>query len=131
MLAGLTLASCNTATQPSSLYDVQGDWQLQSFELAGGNTTKVPNPGKYTIRFDENDAIHLRADCNRCNGQYEKKNGTELNISLLACTLAYCGPDSLDSQYLRGLGATSSFQREAEELLLIFSDGIMRFRVSP
>jgi len=130
LFAGLTLTSCDTATLPSSVSEVQGNWELQAFELNDGSTIAVPNPEKFTARFNADDSLQLTVDCNRCNGSYEA-NGNNLTIEpLMACTLAYCGDDSLDSTYMAALGSISRYARQGQELLIDYADGTMRFNLN-
>jgi heat shock protein HslJ len=131
LLGGMALSSCNTVTEPTELFEAQGNWQLQSFTLDDGSTIQVPNPENYTIQFGADDSVNVRADCNVCNGSYENKFGNSLVIGNLACTLAYCGPLSLDSRYTSALGSTSSFSRTGNELFLDYNGGTMNFLVNP
>jgi heat shock protein HslJ len=127
----LSLSSCDTVTEPSATFEAQGNWHLQSFALADGSTLQVPNPENYTIQFGADGSLSVRADCNRCNGSYESPLGTNLQIGLLACTLAHCGPESLDFRYTSALGSASSFRRMGDELALTYDGGTMVFLVSP
>jgi heat shock protein HslJ len=131
LLGGLALSSCDTATEPSAVFEAQGNWQLQSFALDDGSTIQVPNPENYTIQFNGDGSVNVKADCNVCNGNYESKTGTDLQISVLACTLAHCGPESLDFRYTSALGSTSSFSRAGDELFLDYNGGTMNFLVNP
>ena len=126
LLAGLALVSCETATLPSSVSDVQGQWELQAFELNDGNVVNVPNPEKFTAQFGADDSLNLTVDCNACNGSYEA-SGNSLSIGLLACTLAYCGDDSLDTMYMQALDSISTYARQGQELRIDYADGTMRF----
>ena len=127
----LSLSSCNTVTEPSATFEAQGNWQLQSFALDDGSTIQVPNPENYTIQFGADGSLNVRADCNRCNGSYENTFGNNLKIGLLACTLAHCGPESLDFRYTSSVGSTSSFRRAGNELFLNYNGGTMNLLVSP
>lgn len=129
LLAGFALVSCDTATLPSSVSDVQGEWELQAFELNNGSTVTIPNPEKFTVRFDLDDNVNLTVDCNVCRGSYEAE-GNSLTIGLLACTLAYCGDDSLDSQYMAALGSISNYARQGRALRMDYADGTMQFLLS-
>jgi heat shock protein HslJ len=131
LLGGFVLSSCDSVTEPSAVFEAQGTWQLRSFELDDGSTIQVPNPEKYTIQFDGQESVNARADCNLCNGRYENKFGNDLEISLLACTLAYCGPSSLDFRYTSAVTSTSSYRREGDELFLNYDGGTMNFSVNP
>jgi heat shock protein HslJ len=133
LIGGLTLSlfSCNTATEPSATFETQGHWQLQSFALDDGSTLQVSTPENYTIQFGADGSLSVRADCNQCNGSYEITFGTNLRVGLLACTLAHCGPDSLDFQYTSALGSTSSFHRIGDALSLAYDGGTMNFLLGP
>jgi heat shock protein HslJ len=126
LLATFAVASCDTATIPSTVSEVQGQWELQAFELNNGSTVTIPNPEKFTARFDADDTVNLTVDCNRCRGSYEAE-GNSLTLGLMACTLAYCGDDSLDSDYMAALGSVSNYARHGQELLIDYADGTMRF----
>ena len=129
LLAGVVFVSCDTATIPSAVSDVQGQWELQAFELNDGSTVPIPNPEKFTAQFGADDSLNLTVDCNACNGSYEA-SGNSLSIGLLACTLAYCGNDSLDSTYMRALGSISTYARQGQELRMEYADGTMRFNLN-
>jgi heat shock protein HslJ len=130
LLAGWALASCDSGTSNSEVSELQGDWQLQSFALNDGSTVPVPNPEAYTAQFSADGSVNVQADCNRCNGPYEIE-GNNIDVGLMACTLAFCGDASLDSQYTAALSGASSFVRSGDELLLSYSGGTMRFQLSP
>lgn len=59
----------------------------------------VPAPEKYTISFLSNGMVSVQADCNRVAGTYIARGGTLL-IELGPSTMAYCGAESLDSEFL-------------------------------
>ncbi len=46
LLGGLAFVSCDTATPPSELSEVQGTWQLQAFEL-NSNPSSGDSPYSY------------------------------------------------------------------------------------
>lgn len=129
LLAGLAFAACDTATIPSSVSDAQGDWELQAFELNDGSTVTIPNPEKFTARLGADNRAILTVDCNRCRGSYEAE-GNSLSFGQIACTLAYCGDESLDRDYLAALGSVSTYARQGRELRLNYADGTMRFSLS-
>jgi heat shock protein HslJ len=103
-----------------------GSWSLSAFDLAGGQTVLVPAPERYQLNLGQGGDAHVRADCNFCNGTY-RSSGTEIEMGLLACTLAACPPGSLDGEYLRALGSASSFEVTEGELSVSYPDGVLRF----
>src|SRR5687768_13736179 len=72
---------------PSELVDIT--WQLQSVSRVGNPVVNVPNPEQFTVRFETNNTIAVRADCNTCTGGYTL-DGESLSIGQLACTLIAC-----------------------------------------
>ncbi len=129
LLAGLAFVSCDTVTPPSELSEVQGTWQLQAFELNDGSMVTITAPQNFTIQFDLDGSLGVKADCNLCGGVYET-NGNSISIEVQFCTQAYCGDESLDNQYLQALANTSRFQRQGQELLLDYGNGTLRYNVS-
>ncbi len=132
--AALALSSCETSTSvnnvptsPSSLAMLpSGTWGLIAFEPRDGSAVTVEDPARYTVEFGDDSAVHIRADCNQCNGNYESR-GAFLELGLLACTLAACPPQSLADPYLAALGAASSYAASNGELLVAYADGVLRF----
>jgi heat shock protein HslJ len=103
-------AACGNPSAPSSAGGVQGDWQLVSVVQTDGTGLAVPNPEAYTIRFTPDGQVAIGADYNQCNGSYTAE-GTTLTLSPLACTRAFCGPDSLFVPYTAALSGASAFER--------------------
>lgn len=124
VLAGLTLTACSQATQPSELFTAQGTWELQSL---GG--TQVTNPENFTITFGSNSDLGVKADCNVCGGAYEA-NGNNISVDVQFCTLAYCGDNSLDSEYHQALANTTRYSRQGNQLTLDSSSGTLIYQVS-
>ncbi len=59
----------------------------------------VPNPESYTLTFNEDGTVSIKADCNVALGSYEL-SGEQLTITLGPTTLAECGPESSYNQFL-------------------------------
>ncbi len=127
-LAVFFLSACDQAELPTSSSDNVGHWELQAFEM-GGNIVAITNPERYTVEFTDEGRANIQADCNRCNGAYEAR-GSQLTMGPLACTRAFCGPDSFFDEYVAALGSASSFARNGNELVISYSSGTMRFEVS-
>lgn len=128
-LAEFVLSSCSTGTSPDELSEMQGNWELQSLQL-GGATVQIPNPESYTVRFNSDGSLDIRADCNGCFGSYET-DGNSISIGTLGCTAAACLPGSLGTQYAAALSSASSFERSGAQLSITYAGGVMRFLVAP
>lgn len=82
-------------------------WQWNALEV-GANRTMINNSASYTVVFRPNGTYALKADCNNGAGNYTV-NGTALNLSPAAVTLAFCGETSKDQLYLTSLMHVTSF----------------------
>lgn len=100
----IVLAACSSAEEPTSSNTITGIvWQWESVtEKPTSTTTTVPDPQNYTIIFNEDGTFTGKADCNSIGGSYSQENG--FTIKLGPSTMAFCGEDSLDQQYLDLLG---------------------------
>jgi len=131
LLLLVLMGACESTTSTTELETPApatpvGSWSLRAFDLAGGQTVLVPAPERYQLSLGQDGEAHVRADCNFCNGSY-RSSGAELEMGLLACTLAACPPGSLDGEYLRALGSASSFGVTEGEFSVSYPDGVLRF----
>lgn len=120
VLMGLILAACGSATETptaeptqeveatqevviqdaslESILDVTWQW-TGVVETEPASQSVVPDPENYTITFREDGSAEIKADCNQVGGTYTQQ-GSALIITLGPSTMAACGEDSLDQQYL-------------------------------
>jgi heat shock protein HslJ len=90
VLAVLLMSACGgDMTSPSDLSG--GTWHLAVMEPEGSPSFVPPDPSRFTVTFEEDGRIGLRADCNVCGGDYTLDDDT-LVVEPLACTLALCAP---------------------------------------
>ena len=96
----LMLAACAPEAEPASSNTITGIvWQWESVtEQPTGETTTVPDPQNYTIIFNEDGTFEGQADCNAIGGTYSQENG--FTITPGPSTMAFCGEESLDQQYI-------------------------------
>lgn len=116
-----------TATEPESgeTSDITGiAWQWADLiETEPAALSVVPDPAKYTLLLRDDGTADITADCNKVSGSYTL-DGNMLTISTLGpSTLAYCGEESLDQQYLQLLDRVKSFTVDAGELQLDLVSG--------
>ena len=93
---------------PAATNTIQGViWQWVSVTNQTTKETKtVPNPESYTITFNADGTLTGKADCNNFSGTYSQQNG--FTIKLGPSTMAFCGENSLDQQYLQLLGSVAA-----------------------
>ena len=105
------------------------EWQWT--QSVYGNDTKAipPDSRHYTITFNPDGTLSVRADCNRAGGNYTAKD-KRISIQVTHSTMAMCPPDSLDMQYLKDLGAAVIYFFKDGHLYLDlkYDTGTMQFK---
>jgi heat shock protein HslJ len=108
IIAIIAANSNNPGDSSTSGESIQGVlWQWESVtNKTTGEVTTVPAPENFTITFNDDGTLNGKADCNNFTGTYSQENG--FSITLGASTMAYCGEESLDQQYLQLLSSVAS-----------------------
>jgi len=81
----------------------------------------IPDAYNYTLTFNADGTLNIKADCNVAMGSYQL-SGDQLTISMGPTTLAECGPDSSYSQFLSMLEQASSAGIGYGNLVLTLAD---------
>ncbi len=102
-------------------------WKLESIERTGMATITIPNPDQFTIRFEENGNVAVRADCNQCSGRYTL-DGSSLTMSNMACTLIACAAPGLDTTFSAALGNVRSATASGNQLTITGTGFTLHFR---
>ena len=102
LLAALfTLVACSSSedgeTSGSEITNIIWQWESVT-DRPTSETTTVPNPENYTLIFQDDGSFSGQADCNQISGTYSQEGGFTLTLG--PSTMAFCGEDSLDQQYL-------------------------------
>ena len=88
----------------------------------------MPNPEQYTLRFESNNRLAVRADCNTCGGRYTL-DGSSLSIGDMACTLIACPVPGLDTMFTSALAQRPFGQRlRGPSWCITGTDFTLRFR---
>jgi len=95
-------------------------WQLESFEIIGGEIIKPPKDQIYTVQFEEDNSFFAKSDCNEIVGNYEVKSGGSLIINIFAKTKIYCGKESLDKKYFEALDVVKSYEIDKNRLYIYY-----------
>lgn len=94
------------------------EWQWSALiETLPASQSVVPDPENYTLVFWPDGTYAIKADCNLGSGGYTLE-GNDLTLAPGPITLAYCGPDSLDNQYLSLLSNVTSVSMDNDQLVL-------------
>jgi heat shock protein HslJ len=102
-------------------------WKLEVIERVDGVTIAVPNPEQYTVRFEDDGQLSVRADCNTCTGRYVLE-GSSLFVNAVACTRAYCGLTSFDVSYAEALESVRMATVSGNQLTITGTGFTLRFR---
>ncbi|TLD44628.1 MAG: hypothetical protein FAZ92_03110 [Accumulibacter sp.] len=131
LLGGLLLAGLS-AMAPAASHELAGtSWQLlaiQSMDDAQG-TTRVHEPGRFTLEFGRDGRAALRLDCNRGSGTYQVQAAADgssgtLSFGPIAATRAMCPPPHLDERIARDLAHVRSYLLKDGRLYLsLLADG--------
>lgn len=102
-------------------------WRWQSITTPLVAVT-VPTPEQYTLQFNEDGTVSIRADCNQVGGTYTAVDGS-LSLELGFSTAVACSPDSLDTTFLDSLSRTALYFFQGGDLYLdlVADSGTMHF----
>ena len=120
----------STASQTTLRADVVNvTWEWLSFTTPA-EQVKIDAPERYTIRFEPDGRVALRADCNRGNAAYSVGPHRRLALGIIALTRAACPPGSLADRFVREIGRVTSYVLKDSELFLELpaDTGTLRFR---
>lgn len=106
-------------TETISINDVADiKWQWSGLiETEPASQSVVPDSENYTLVFNSDGTYSIKADCNVGSGSYTLE-GSDLTLSPGPMTLAYCGSDSLDTQYLSLLNNVTTVSMDNDQLVL-------------
>lgn len=100
----ILLAGGNPDTE--EIIGIEWKWRQTRYN---NDTNAVPNnPDHYTIRFNGDGTVNIRADCNRGGGTYSLE-GQTIKIGITHTTRAMCPPDSLEQTFIKDLSAASIY----------------------
>jgi heat shock protein HslJ len=125
MLAAGAVACDENPISPTEIRNVT--WKLESIERPGSATITVPNPELYTLRFESNGNLAVRADCNTCGGRYSL-DGSSLSVGDVACTLIACAVPGLDTTFTSALRNVRSATVSEGRLVITGTDFTLRLR---
>lgn len=103
-------------------------WMWMEFLENNDTLTQPDIPGNYTLEFLPDGGLNVQADCNNATGTYTV-SGNQLDMEILATTLAACPPESLSDEYIRLLNDAVAYIRMGEFLFIdiMFDTGTMKF----
>ncbi|MEL6555233.1 MAG: META domain-containing protein [Cyanobacteria bacterium J06621_11] len=96
-------------------------WQLQQIRYNNGTVLEAIPPGNYTLQFMDDGQLSIRADCNQALGNFTQ-DGSRLSVTLGPITLAACGPDSIEQDYLQALQDITTYSLQDGNLSIQLRD---------
>jgi len=103
-------------------------WQWVQFVDTVEGEINVANPQNYTVDFQADGTVLVKADCNNASGSYAANAGN-ISIVLGPTTLAECAPESHSDNFLKYLSGAALYHIENGRLQidLIADSGTMAF----
>jgi heat shock protein HslJ len=95
-----------------------------------GESSAVPNPESYTLRFEADLTLQVKADCNAGMGTYFLQE-SQFGLDLSGLSPVECGPNSLSDQYLGLLRSVEEYELDEDLLLLYPTGGADRMVLAP
>jgi heat shock protein HslJ len=92
-------------------------WRWLRSEYSDDSVVTVNNPDNYTVRFNPDGAVAVRADCNQVLGTYQQ-SGSSLTLQLGPSTLVACPPGSQADVFTRDLSNVVTYVQRGETLFL-------------
>lgn len=112
-------ATSEPAALPEDISPLAGTaWQLVRIMSMDDQVFTPDEPDRYTLQFEPDGGLKLRADCNRGQGRWTLTDPSGLRLEALATTRAMCSPESLHDRYLSDLGYVRSFIMDSGHLFL-------------
>ena len=93
-------------------------WEWRRLEESNGRTLVPDDPAAYTLRFQADGSVHVRADCNTGGGRFQV-DGPTMVIEAPAMTRMACDEGSLADEFVRNLEGVTSFSLVRGDLALI------------
>jgi heat shock protein HslJ len=101
---------------------IQWQW-AQLTETEPASQSVVPDPENYVLVLNTDGSVNLKADCNVVQWTYTLEDSTLTFNTLGPSTLAFCGEESSDQQFLEFLGKGGTVSLEDGRLVLTLGDG--------
>jgi uncharacterized protein len=128
----LALAGPVAATEPEPALEGTA-WRLVQIQSMDDGVYEPDERDKYTLTFEPDGRLRVRADCNRGRGTWTSTPPSGLELGPVATTKVLCPPGSLHDRFLGNLGYVRSYVTQDGHLFLAtMADGaILEFEPLP
>jgi heat shock protein HslJ len=121
-------------TMASGAEPTLGDrvWAWQGTQLVGNERVVPDAPERYTIEFQPDGRVQLRADCNRGGAGYAVGANRSLTLAPAATTKMGCPSGSKGTEFVRQLAEVGGYDFVDGDLVLTLKSnaGAMRFKTA-
>ena len=131
----LPVGPTHTATPAEETNSEEGSltgttWMWSSF-TSPVEQYEVENPENYTVDFQEDGTVNIKADCNNASGTYTV-DGKSITITLGPMTMAACPPESKSDDFVKYLDSAAIYFFQDADLYidLKVDSGTMQFSSS-
>lgn len=98
-------------------------WQWVTYKGPTEVIATVSTTPNYTLTFNADGSLAVKADCNNAVGSYQAADG-KLTITLGPVTAAACGADSHSEKLLKLLGGAALYRFDNKDLVIeLLADG--------
>ena len=100
-------------------------WQWEMFQdTADQNNIEVGDPSQYTVTLSPEGQASIKADCNQVNMGYSLEGHSITFVGPGVSTMAFCGEDSYDQQFLAFIENVATWVMSPEDKLVfnLFAD---------
>ena len=123
LLAHFSQARAGAVQHVTTLVDGAGDGANQA--------TAIADPTRYTITFNDDATVNLKADCNTVLGTYTTAEDGSLTITLGPSTMVACPEDSQALAFTAGLSLVSNYSFDGDVLVLHQPGDVEMYRFNP
>lgn len=108
-------------------------WRLVKIRSMDDQRHTPDDRSKYTLAFEADGRVDVRADCNRGQGSWSEPAPGQLTFGRLTTTRVMCPSGSLHDRFMRDLGAVRSYRlRDGRLYLSLMADGgVYEFEPAP
>jgi heat shock protein HslJ len=96
-------------------------WELGSY-VYEGEAKDIDTPENYTLTFNDDGTVNIKADCNNAIGSYTD-DGSNLSVEVGPTTLAACPPESRSEDFIKLVGLSGTYEIAQGYLFVATNDG--------
>ncbi len=120
-----------TEGEPMSAPPLTGTTWQWAETMTPSTATAIADPTRYTIAFNDDGTVNIKADCNTVLGTYTTADDGSLTITLGPSTMVACPEDSQGLAFTTGLALVSNYSFDGDVLVLHQPGDVEMYRFNP